>query len=88
MIGATDAFSQVIEQAVAAGVRKAFEGVNDGKTKRLLSVEQAATYLALSKRELYNMIANKILAAVKHGRRTMLDIHDLDAWIDSSKVSS
>jgi excisionase family DNA binding protein len=89
MNGATDAFSQVIEQAVAAGVRKALEEANDGtSTRRLLSVEQAATYLSLSKRELYNMIANNVLAAVKHGRRTMLDIRDLDAWIDFSKVSS
>jgi excisionase family DNA binding protein len=88
MSSATDALSQVIEQAVATGVRKAFEGVNEGQTKRLLSVEQAATYLSLSKRELYNMIANRKLVAVKHGRRTMLDIRDLDAWIDFSKVSS
>lgn len=84
MSGAADAFSQVIEQAVAAGVRKAL-GTNDGTNKRLLSIEQAATYLCLSERELYNMIANKELVAVKHGRRTMLDVRDLDQWIESNK---
>ena len=88
MSSTTDTLSQVIEQAVVAGVRKAFEEVNDGTDRRLLSVEQAATYLCLSKRELYNMIANKGLVAVKHGRRTMLDIRDLDAWIDFNKLSS
>lgn len=88
MSSAADALSQVIEQAVAAGVRKAFEGVNDGTNRRLLSAEQAATYLGLSKREVYNMIANKGLVAVKHGRRIMLDIRDLDAWIDFNKLSS
>ena len=84
MSSVTDAFSQVIEQAVVAGVRKAL-GVSDGTNKRLLSVEQAATYLCLSERELYNMIANKELAAVKHGRRTMIDVRDLDQWIESNK---
>jgi excisionase family DNA binding protein len=85
MSSTTDAFSQVIEQAVAAGVRKAFDGVNEGTNRRLLSVEQAATYLCLSKRELYNMVANKALVAVKHGRRTMVDIRDLDRWISQNK---
>ena len=85
MSSAADAFSQVIEQAVAAGVRKALGGVTDGANKRLLSIEQAATYLCLSRRELYNMIANKELVAVKHGRRTMLDVRDLDQWISQNK---
>ena len=86
MSGAADAFSQVIEQAVAAGITKAL-GVNDGTNKRLLSVDQAATYLCLSKREVYNMIANHQLVAVTHGRRKMLDIRDLDAWIEQNKVT-
>ena len=84
MSGAADAFSQVIEEAVAMGVRKAL-GVNDGTNRRLLSIEQAGTYLCLSERELYNMLANKELVAVKHGRRTMLDVRDLDQWIESNK---
>jgi excisionase family DNA binding protein len=85
MSSAADAFSQVIEEAVAAGIRKAYGGVNDGTNRRLLSIEQAATYLCLSERELYNMLANKELVAVKHGRRTMLDVRDLDQWIESNK---
>ena len=88
MNNAADAFSQAIEQAVEAGIRKALDGVNEGRNKRLLSVEQAATYLSLSKRELYNMIANNELSAVKHGRRKMVDLRDLDAWIDSNKLLS
>lgn len=87
MSSAGDAFSQVIELAVEAGVKKAL-GANEGTNRRLLSIEQAAEYLCLSKREIYNMIANKKLVAVNHGRRKMLDIRDLDVWIDSNKVSS
>jgi excisionase family DNA binding protein len=82
---ATDAFQHVIEQAVESAVRKALN-VNEATKRRLLSAEEAATYLSLSKREVYNMIANGELAAVSHGRRKMLDIRDLDVWIDRSKV--
>lgn len=62
----------------------------DGRTevpasKRLLSPEDAAAYLSLSKREVYNMIANEQIAAVRHGRRKMLDIRDLEKWIEDNK---
>ena len=82
---ATDAFQEVIEQAVESAVRKALN-VNEATNRRLLSVEEAAVYLALSKREVYNMVANRELAAVPHGRRKMLDIRDLDGWIDRGKA--
>jgi excisionase family DNA binding protein len=44
-------------------------------------------YLALSEREIYNMIANKDLSGVRHGRRLMLDIRDLDVWIATHKAA-
>jgi excisionase family DNA binding protein len=84
MSNATDAFQQVIEQAVEAGVRKALT-VSEVTNRRLLSAEEAATYLSLSKREVYNMIAIHQLTAVIHGRRKMLDVRDLDNWIDGNK---
>jgi len=52
---------------------------------RLLSPEEAAKFLSLSKREVYNMIANGQLPAVQHGRRKMLDIRDLESWIEENK---
>jgi excisionase family DNA binding protein len=85
-MSATDAFQQVIADAVESGVRKALN-VSEATNRRLLSAEEAAVYLSLSKRELYNMIANHQLAAVKHGRRKMLDIRDLDEWIERNKVA-
>jgi excisionase family DNA binding protein len=81
---ATDAFQQVIERAVETAVRKALN-VSEATNRRLLSVEEAAMFLSLSKREVYNMIASRELPAVKHGRRTLLDIQDLNGWIERSK---
>lgn len=78
-----DAFEQVIERAVETGVRKALN-INEATNRRLLSVQEAAEYLGLSKREVYNMITTE-LPAVTHGRRKMLDIRDLDEWIERNK---
>jgi excisionase family DNA binding protein len=81
---AADAFTQLIEQAVAAGVRKALN-VSEATNRRLLAVEEGAVYLSLSKREVYNMIATGELPVVTHGRRKALDIRDLDMWIEQAK---
>ena len=80
-----DAFSALIEAAVASGIKKALDFDAD-TNKRLLSVEQAATYLALSEREIHNMIAGHDLPAVKRGRRVLLDVRDLNGWIERSKT--
>ena len=84
-VSTTDAIQHVIEQAVEVGVRKALN-VNEATNRRLFSVDEAAVYLSLSTREIYNMIANKALPVVAHGRRKMLDIRDLDQWIERKKV--
>lgn len=63
----TDAFQQVIEQAVEAGIRKALN-MSEITNRRPLSIEETATYLALSKREVYNIIGSGALPAVSHGR--------------------
>lgn len=81
---ATDLLQQVIEQAVEVAVRKVLEG-NTAGNRRLLSPEETATYLSMSKRENYNMIANGQIAVVTHGQRKMLDIRDVDEWIDHNK---
>lgn len=81
---ATDVVQQVIEQAVESAVRKALN-IHDATNRRLLSIEEAAAYLNLSKREIYKMAATAELPAVTHGRRKMIDIRDLEDWIDRSK---
>jgi len=80
----TDVFADVIRGAVREAVREAMN-ISDATNRRLLAAEEAATYLSLSKREVYNMIAAGQLLAVSHGRRKMLDIRDLDTWIAENK---
>jgi excisionase family DNA binding protein len=87
MSSTTDVFESLIERAVEAGVRKALN-VNEATNRRLFSIEEATVYLALSRREIYNMIASDELPAVKHGRRTLLDIQNLNEWIEQAKKGS
>jgi excisionase family DNA binding protein len=58
---------------------------SESAQRRLLCPEKAAHYLSLSRREVYNMIANGQLRAVRQGRRKMLDIRDLEMWIEENK---
>jgi excisionase family DNA binding protein len=84
MSTAGDAFAEVIERAVEAAIRKALN-LSEATNRRLMTIEETAVYLSLSKREVYNMIATHELPAVTHGRRKMLDIIDLNRWIERNK---
>lgn len=76
--------AEMIEAACEAALKKALN-IGDISPRRLLTVSEAAVYLALSEREIYNMIAAKELAAIRHGRRLMVDIQDIEAWIATKK---
>ena len=80
-----DSFAQIIEQAVLEALKKALN-VSDVSCRRLVTAKQAAQYLCLSEREVYNMVSNRELSGVRHGRRLMLDIRDLERWIEANKV--
>jgi excisionase family DNA binding protein len=80
----SDAIGAVIERAVDAGVRKALN-VSEATNRRLLSIEESATYLALSRREVYNMLSTREFPVVNRGRKKMIDLHDLNAWIERNK---
>jgi excisionase family DNA binding protein len=85
-VSATDAIQSVIEQAVEAAVRRALN-IHEVTNRRMLSVQEAAVYLSLSKREVYNMIANKELPVLPYKtRKKTIDIRDLDQWIEANKV--
>lgn len=79
-----DAITTAIESAVECAVKRALN-VSDATNRRLLTVEQAAEYLSLSTREIYNMFANRELLRVRRGKRIMIDIRDLDLWIERNK---
>ena len=53
-------------------------------TPRLVSRDEAAAYLNVSKRHLIGTIDPE-LTLVSAGRRVMYDLRDLDAWIDRKK---
>jgi excisionase family DNA binding protein len=56
--------------------------------KRLLSVKEAAEYLSISPRTIYNAVARKTkkpfpVKPKRHGKRVLFDVKDLDKWVDS-----
>ena len=54
--------------------------------RRLLSIEEASKYLALSTWTVRRMIWMGDLAHVRCGRRILVDLRDLDTWIEREKV--
>jgi DNA binding domain, excisionase family len=59
--------------------------MNDTITPRLLTVFQAAKYLAISERKLWSLTKEDRISAVKIGRCVRYDITDLDAFIRAAK---
>jgi excisionase family DNA binding protein len=82
----SDPYFQVLEAACESAIKKAMN-ITDISPRRLLTARESAEYLALSEREIYNMISTGELQRVRHGRRLMLDIRDLDGWITARKVA-
>lgn len=54
--------------------------------KRLYSVPEAAAYLGLTVEGVRYMISIGRLPAVRHGRRVLIDIRDMDEFIERNKV--
>jgi excisionase family DNA binding protein len=55
---------------------------------RALGVREAATYLGVSRSQLYDLIARDVLAVVRYPgcRRVVVDVRDLDALIEAGKA--
>jgi excisionase family DNA binding protein len=82
-----DALLDVFSDLIAAKLGARLTGRDGGKIqKRLLSVEEAAAYLGRTKEAVQHMIAAGKLPTVKSDRRVFLDVRDLDAWIERSKI--
>ena len=60
-------------------------GGNSPQTARLLSVQQAATYLGRSKASVQHLVSDGSLPTVRSDRRVFLDVLDLDRWIAQHK---
>ena len=55
--------------------------------RRLLSVRDAAEYLGRTEWAMRDLVWRGRIPAVKIDRRVMIDLRDLDALIESSKVT-
>jgi hypothetical protein len=53
---------------------------------RLFSLEDAATYIGRTKPGLDHLIAAGKIPTVRADRRVMIDVRDLDKWIDDNKT--
>lgn len=51
---------------------------------RLLTVKQAAVYLGRSKHAVQHMVAQGRIPVVRDGRRVLLDVRELDRWIEAN----
>jgi excisionase family DNA binding protein len=80
-----NAFSDLV--AAKLSQRLAESGREGGKMrKRLLTVEEGAVYLGRTKEAMQHLIAAAKLPVVRADRRVFLDVKDLDAWIEGSKI--
>jgi excisionase family DNA binding protein len=57
-----------------------------GTLKRLFSIPEAAFYLGRSVDALREMIWAGKIPCVRDGRRVLVDIEDMNKWIESSKT--
>lgn len=57
----------------------------DSLPRRLCAIAEAARYLSLSTWTIREMIWRGDLPHVRQGRRILLDLRDLEAWVDREK---
>ncbi|MGO9613076.1 MAG: helix-turn-helix domain-containing protein [Dissulfurispiraceae bacterium] len=53
--------------------------------KRLISIKEAGAYLSRSPWTVAEMVRTGKLPYVRDGKRKLLDLKDLDSWIDNNK---
>jgi len=75
----------VIADRVAAKVEARQITPGPGAGKRLLTVEESAVYLGRTKTSVQHLVAGGRLPTVRADRRVLLDIRDLDSWIEQNK---
>jgi len=74
-----DILADAIAARVAARLRRPDE-------PRLMSVNEAATYIGRTPKALRHMIASGTVPVVREGSRLHLDRADLDQWVEMRKV--
>jgi len=56
-----------------------------GVRPRLLTLEQAATYISRTLPAMQHMVADGQVPTVRSDRRVFVDVRDLDQWIEDNK---
>jgi hypothetical protein len=77
---------QLIEELADRIVAKLRDHGGSNNGPRLLSVEAAAAYIGRTKPGLDHLIAAGKIPTVRADRRVMVDVRDLDKWIDDNKT--
>lgn len=82
-----DGLLEALAQRVAAHVRAELAQGDAVRVKpRLLTVEQAGTYLGRTEEAMQHMIAAGKIPTVRLDRRVFIDVRDLDRLIDQCKA--
>lgn len=58
----------------------------DSPARRLLNSKDAAAYLCISPRKLWELQIGGIVPSLRIGRKVLFDRADLDAWIERQKA--
>ena len=72
-----------IAAGVLAKLRVDFPHTTD---KRLYSLREGARYLGRSLSAIEKLVHTGELPSIKNGARRLLDVRDLDKWIDAGRV--
>lgn len=66
---------------------KTGEGFTYPVPKRLFTLKEASVYLSIGLYTVRELIWRGELPVVRNGRKQLVDIRDLDHWIDNNKVT-
>ena len=82
-----EAFIKQLADRILARLRPELAQLGNGGAirPRLLSIKQAAVYLGRSEEAVSHMVSSGKIPAVRGDRRILIDLRDLDRWIESNK---
>jgi excisionase family DNA binding protein len=80
-----DALLDALADKVAQRLREDSLGTVGAVRPRLLTVDQAATYIGRSKDAVQHMVSSGKVPTIRTDRRVFIDVEDLDRWIREHK---
>lgn len=67
--------------------QRIYNPLRQGLNKRLYSIQEASVYLGRSVWAVREMLWAGKMPYIKDGRRVLLDIKDIDLWIEKNKTT-